>query len=382
MNTKIVWETRPDNGLVFADRSVEFLRREFQPEGIEEVWFDGYFQWKLGAVNPAGKGYLSVGIADGEVIATISLTKKKILLNGKEYIAAEFGDAYCSERFFNDLSSYIPKEDRFQGLSSSHYLNKSIFGRIAFETTRRALDDGIRILYGTPNQNAFPSWVKRLGHFKFQEHPIYSVSRPTYRFLIARYKQLQPFSKLLKLLDTSLSYLVKQYLQIRARKKITLEESVPSESEINNLWELTKPAFGFSFVRDFAYWEYRYFKHPLKKYRTVTLKSGNIVCGFVIICIQKVDTDSYCCNFVEWMVLPAYSLAAVLADIIVKLRYDSINQFVSYANFASGDGNDFKSNFFRKRFPVNITFYQTDLINPFFLKNMPFQFYMGSTDAL
>ena len=165
MSEKITWITRNDDDLLTADAAIGFLNNEFQPEDADKVWFNGYFDWKIGKHNPAGNGYLTSGIAEGQTIATISLSRKRILLNGKEYIGAEFGDAYCSNRFFNNLSSYVPEESTAGHNAANHYLNKSIFGRIAFETTQRALNDGVAILYGTPNQNAFPSWVKRLGHF-------------------------------------------------------------------------------------------------------------------------------------------------------------------------------------------------------------------------
>jgi hypothetical protein len=382
MRTKIAWETRRDDGLLFADNSVDFLRSEFQPEGIDEVWFDGYFQWKLGEVNPAGKGYFTVGIADDKIVATLSLTKKRILLNGKEYAAAEFGDAYCSDSFFNNLSAYVANDNSFQGLPPSHYLNKSIFGRIAYETTERALADNILILYGTPNQNALPSWIKRLGHFHFQDHNIHIFLKHTFRHLVNKYWYLKPFRFLRQFPDKALSFCLRLWLGIKAKKKIHILENTPSANEINALWERTKPAAGFSMVRDFAYWNYRYCLHPLSRYTLYTVKSGNETCGIVAGCKQKVAEGTYRFSFVEWMVAPGYSLSYILAEIIHSLRNEQIDHFVTYANLDSEDSGDFKQNIFVRSAKVTITFYKTDLINPESLKGQPFHFYMGSTDAL
>ena len=43
------------------------------------------------------------------------------------------------------------------------YVNKSPFGRLAYEITKAAISDGINFLYGTPNTKAFPGWVNKLG---------------------------------------------------------------------------------------------------------------------------------------------------------------------------------------------------------------------------
>mgnify|MGYP000526633437 CR=1 FL=1 len=82
---------------------VNFLKREFEPKGLDPIWFEEYFSWKVGPLNPGGKGYLFVVYASGKVLACLSLTVKKALFNGQEIKTAEFGDAYCSNLFFENI---------------------------------------------------------------------------------------------------------------------------------------------------------------------------------------------------------------------------------------------------------------------------------------
>lgn len=382
MSTKLIWEAVPDDDLLYAQGVFEFLRSEFQPLDVDEIWFKEYFNWKLGHQNPAGRGYLTVGLVDGKIIAVTSLTRKRILLDGKEYIGAEFGDSYCSSKFFDNINSYIPKESDSRFPAPNHYLNKSIFGRIAYDTTLRALADGVQILYGTPNENAFPSWIKRLGHFSFEGHNIYNFSRSSFRDFASRYRYLKPFKFLLKKGDGVISYANKSYLKLKSGKIISIERAFPPAIELDDLWVRVRPSKGFSLVRDFLYWNYRYFTHPERKYTTYTIRSAGLICGIVSICIHKVAFNTYRCYFVEWMIAPGHSLAQIISEIIFHLRNEPIDYFATYCDLTMTEADDFRMNFFEKGSKVSITFFSTDLLQPHTLINKPFRFYLGSTDAL
>jgi hypothetical protein len=382
MNQKIVWEVIADDNLVFADQVIGFLKQEFQPVLADDIWFDGYFQWKLGNQNPAGKGYLSIGMAAGKVIAAVSLAKKRVLLNGNEYTAAEFGDAYCSNDFFANIEHYEPKELDQDHPSPSHYFNKSIFGKAASATTRRALQDGIGILYGVPNQNAYPGWVKRLNHFALQDHPIHALVRPSSRYLASRYKYIRPFSSLLHYIDVTASYLLRSFSRATASKKLTIKETIPDFSELDGLWNQVKPTNGFSLIRDSLYWNYRYFTYPADKYRTYTIQSSGKTCGIIITCIQKIAENTYRCCLVEWMLAPGISLQQILSEIIFCLRNEPIDHFVSYCNLESDDAKSFRKNLFKINAAIRITFCATGLVNAESFREKPFVFYMGNTDAI
>jgi hypothetical protein len=227
-----------------------------------------------------------------------------------------------------------------------------------------------------------PSWVKRLGHFNFEEHNIYTFSKYSFRSFISRYRIFKKLDFLHKQIDSLIAYAVRLKLRGRANKKIDIEKAVPTEQEVTELWNLIKPSTGLSLVRDYHYWEHRYFKHPLAKYTLFKVKSGNETCGVFAVCIQKVSLDTSVCYLVEWMVAPGYSLDHILSEILFQLKDKHVDHFVTYCNLNSEDSVAFRNNFFTVGSKVNITFYETPLINAEALHNIPFHFFMGSTDAI
>lgn len=44
------------------------------------IWFKDYFKWKLSNSNPAGIGYLTLGVNGNQILSTISLTCKDFFL--------------------------------------------------------------------------------------------------------------------------------------------------------------------------------------------------------------------------------------------------------------------------------------------------------------
>ena len=53
-------------------------------------------RWKLSSINPAGKGSLAFAKIGDKVVGTVSLSKKKVLIDGVEVIVGVIGDTYSS----------------------------------------------------------------------------------------------------------------------------------------------------------------------------------------------------------------------------------------------------------------------------------------------
>ena len=97
------WETINDDSLLRDENAINFLISEFQQKSLNIIWFKDYFNWKLSNSNPAGIGYLTLGVTGNQIISTISLTCKRFLFNGNTYKGGEFGDAFCNPFFFNNI---------------------------------------------------------------------------------------------------------------------------------------------------------------------------------------------------------------------------------------------------------------------------------------
>ena len=236
MSGKLIWHTVADDDLKYADQVFEFLKNNFQPSGSDPIWFKDYFKWKLSSKNPAGRGYLSIGFEGDKIIACISLVKRKIYFGGQIIIGAEFGDAYCSSDFFANVNNYTPRDHNYKGKPSSHYLNRSIFGRIADEITIRAINDGILYLYGLPNNNAYPSWIKRLGHFNFPNHSIYSLARHTGIKRINNSRFASMFKSSFKFMDSLHWDYMLFKSKLRSDQMYRIENRFPDKKNINSIF--------------------------------------------------------------------------------------------------------------------------------------------------
>lgn len=382
MNEKLIWHTIADDDLKYADQVCEFLQNNFQPIGSDPIWFKDYFKWKLSAHNPAGRGYLSVGFEGDKIISCISLVKRKIYFGSHTIIGAEFGDAYCSADFFTNINNYAPRDNNYQSKPSSHYLNRSVFGRIADEITIRAINDGVFYLYGLPNENAHPSWIKRLGHFNFSNHSIYSLSRQTGIRRINNSRFASRLKKIGKLIDR-LHWDYKLFKSnFWSDQKFRIENHFPDKSIINSIWDYNKNMYDFQLVRDYDYWKHRYFDHPLKKYQIFTVLDQGKIIGLCVTALQRISIDKTVLFLVEWMINTDASVSEILFKLLEVHRRDDFD--VINVNVSSKDPlfNVLQINSFDTNFKVNITFRETFEVNSENFRPKTFMLFLGNTDAV
>lgn len=128
------------------------------------------FEWKLSKSNPAGTGFLTVAISNGLVVGTASGTRKILSQGGRSFEAIEIGDTFTHPSFRKNGNCTTPL-----GAMSIQdpYFSVSIFGRLVSETIARAHLNGIKFIYGTPNANSYPPYLKRL---KFKEVNVGQIS--------------------------------------------------------------------------------------------------------------------------------------------------------------------------------------------------------------
>ena len=127
----------PVNGddLQLMDKVVAFLQGEFCPSDADPLWSVEYFRWKLGPNNPAGAGYVSLAMLDDKVVGIVSLTKKRLLLNGKPVVGCEVGDTYTSALARRGVQPAVPST---LDPDPASFVNRSIFGRLASDARARA----------------------------------------------------------------------------------------------------------------------------------------------------------------------------------------------------------------------------------------------------
>jgi hypothetical protein len=376
MNT--VWLSIGDDGLRYVDGMADFLQSEFCPFDGTPIWSTEYFRWKLGPENPAGAGYVSLALVDGRVVGVVSLTKKRLLIDGNETIGGEVGDAYTSVRMRRRAQ---PAELSELDSDPNSFINRSIFGRLASDVRARAETDGIQVIYGTPNQNAYPGWTKRLGYFEFKDYANQSFSRPTWRMVLKRYPGLGAVGGLLRAADNSVAS-AHAWLWRVAQQKFVFNQILPTDQEIERLWSRTKPATGFSLVRNAAYWRHRYITHPLAEYVLFCVRKNGELISVIAVRLASLGGNRQVFSIVEWMSEERVAFGYLLSQIVHACRDREIDLFTFWTKASGAEARAAKFSLFSRRARVPVILANTPRGQEVSRSADNFQFFMGSTDAV
>ena len=373
------WSTVHDDQLELVDKTTVFLQGEFCLEGADKLWSPEYFIWKLGDSNPAGKGYMSLAVENGQVVGSISLTKKRLLINGKECLGGEIGDSYTS--------TAIKRRGRPSELSTidpnpKSYKNKSIFGRLASEVRSRAESDGVSIIYGTPNKYSHPGYIKNLDYLNLQDYVNKSYFRPTSKLLIKEYPALKKIHFLLRGLELfSIAFQKFIYTNLLGRG-ITFDTSLPDYDEINQLWTRTKPRRGFSLVRDAAYWKHRYVEHPLASYSFFSVRKNGCLIGLSVTRLFSSEKDKSSISVVEWMTDNDVKFEYALSLILDFYKNSGVDFYYLWAQESSKEAIAALKNLFILKRNAPIIIANTKDAQFMRSSSKDINFYLGSSDAI
>lgn len=259
-----VWDSVGDDTLSRAGEAADFLQG-FCPPGADPVWSASAFAWKLGPANPAGPGFLSLGLCEDKVVATTSITLKRLWIDGREVIGGEIGDTYTAAAFRRGGQ---PRHLAAGNSDAKAYVNRSIFGRLVSETSGRAHKAGIGIIYGTPNANSMPGYVKRLGFHEMRGHVNANFLRPSLGNLARRAGLAAlPVAEL----DRLATWIGRTIAQVLT-PGMSVEEITHPGDDIDGLWHQLRGGLDFAPVRDSRWFQHRFLDHPLVHYRLLALR--------------------------------------------------------------------------------------------------------------
>ena len=327
-----VWHVTVDDKLIKADETAAFLQSFIGPEA-DLVWSGPYMRWKLGPSNPAGAGFLTVAVCDGQVVGCCSVTRKRLWFEDQIVDGGETGDTYTHPDFQRrgGTAEQHPTELRMEG-----YLNRSIFGRLVTETRTRAEAAGISIVYGTPNANSMPGYTKRLGFRTRAQIRNYNFIRPTARGIAGRAPILRPFRGGLSLADRIFSRLCCNAASSKAPGVRVENESI-SLDEIDELWHRARTGKIFIPVRDGSWFQHRFAHHPLANYDFWSLRRKGKLDGLIVTRLFHTMNGRQMCYFADWLVAgdgeqTDATLARGVAEIINRCEPDTVNGFLLWHN--------------------------------------------------
>lgn len=371
------WVSVNGDDLHLMDKAVAFLQGEFSPVNGDPVWSVEYFQWKLGPTNPAGAGHISLAMLDGNVVGVVSLTRKRLWFNGQPLIGGEVGDAYTSARVRRGVQ---PSTLSALDADPVSFINRSIFGRLASEVRGRAEADGVQLIYGTPNANAYPGWTKRLGYFEFREYKNHAFARPTWRMLIKRYPGISCGRRMVQLCENALISIHAALCRF-ANRDLIFSLLPSNETEIEELWARVKPDTGFSLVRDGAYWRHRYLDHPLASYSLLGIRRHGVLVGIAAIRLASITPGKPVLSVVEWMVEDDIPFSFLLSQILDMCKHWEVDSFSFWAKPTGKEAKASRYSLFAKRGRIPIIFADTAIGREVSAMKEAFHFSLGSTDA-
>ena len=301
------WDVRVLDDLdeTWLERTVAFLQR-FTPPGTDPVWSVDYFKWKLGSANPAGRGFLTCAISGEDVVGVTSITPKRAWYRQQVMRAAEIGDAYTHPAWLRRPTTHrtvaAGSEPRPRPLSTSDYLTRSIFGRLSVDTRARALQQGIQLIYGTPNARSRAGYEKRLG-FVSHVYNNQSMIRLTARGVVSRDHRLAWGLRLLSVAEDAYQGIAHAVSEVPRRTSgDTVELMAQATDELDELWDRLKGQYAFSLLRDRAYFQYRFFEHPLATYRIYRLSRRGRLDGVMVTRTLTTTWGKRYCHIADWCV--------------------------------------------------------------------------------
>lgn len=240
----------------------EFFNEHF-PGVFYPKCFPEIFTWKLGDGNPAGRGFLTVAMYKNQVVGTTSGTRRELIFRGERVPGMEIGDTFTHPDFRRSGHCATPYQ---QDADPDGYFSRSIFGRLVMETLDRARKAGVVHVYGTPNENSRPPYIKRLGFQEIGSGKIqtWSSISPKTAFQGRFASLLSLFSKGAKLLQALGVMFGKNGYSIKIVPFEAIEELMANMVEFEFPDQNPKADFvlsrGLNFLRD------RYQNHPTYSY--------------------------------------------------------------------------------------------------------------------
>ena len=296
MRWDVVFVADLDSELV--SRTADFFNEHF-PGTYWPSCDPAVFRWKLGDSNPAGRGILALAMC-GEVVAGVmTATRKHLILDGQPISGVEVGDTFTTPAFRRAGGAITPASGTD---GPDGYLNKSVFGRLVHDVTMRLLTDSPVIVYGTPNNQSRPGYLRRGQYVHHEELNISFWHRPSEAVFQRKFpswagRALHGWFKLVQRPARAPDQNVKL-------DRIRLDGNVPDSvfEEIDELWARLQRPSGLALVQDGSYVRHRYAEHPTGSYVTHLIRRHQVLVGFVVSRSLKRVDDPGTLGLVDWVV--------------------------------------------------------------------------------
>ena len=229
--------------------------------------------WKLGC-NPANSGMAHVFCSnkdenDINLVSTFTVTPKNVWAWESEALWAEVGDTVT-----------IPEFQR-----------KGLFSKLHDSITASALDAGVKVMFGLPNQSSFPGYVRKLKWRVKENANLITATRlnGSTRFAdmiadrLGNNRGAKVLQKIVKnpFFDRPLHFLITNWTKLQRSGDVQIEIVSEIPDEMTDLWRTVRSKVSICVIRDKEALNWRFIENPLSFKVFVARRNGKSV-GYMV----------------------------------------------------------------------------------------------------
>lgn len=242
-------------------------------------------------------------------------------------------------------------------LTRASYRGQGIFKTLANEVYTDAIEQEFSFVYGMPNQNSYPGFLKYVGFSDLGSVPLFI--RPLVpSHMVASFLNNKFFAFLARPFDFFYK-LKKQQLYKADYEIVDFEENAEKYAEL--FWGKIKNKYSVMITRNYQYIKYRFLDIPRRDYYGYyAIKNGEVI-GYAIGRVMDVANIN-CGMIADFLFLPGYEKEAseLLSALLIRLTQNGADMAGCMVPLHSGEAKILKS----KKF----------FVCPKFMEPQPFRF--------
>ncbi len=241
-------------------RVAEF-RKSFPSGSLVRCEEPEYHKWKC-CSNPVQPGYIWLAEDGDRIVATASMTPKRMKILERTVLAAETGDTFT-----------LPE-----------YQGRGIFTSLVKSTTAEAVKKGINFIYGLPNNDSLPGYINKLDYRQITSPRLCYLGRPLNIKKILSQKTNSPL--VASILSPPLEIVSRVIFKLAAirigRSSLSVSQVSSFPDDIEKLWERVSAHYDVILVRNKEYLEWRYVAAPNRYLILIARSQEGEVSGYMV----------------------------------------------------------------------------------------------------
>jgi len=341
-------------------RIAEF-RKEYFGHSLIRSHETEYYRWKC-YNNPVMAGEMWLAEDCGRLVGMKNVTPKLMKMLGKIIPVAEMGDSF----------------------THPDYQRRGIFTTLSKASRESMLQQGVNLIYNTPNKNSLPGYLRRLDH-AVVPIAVRNLAKPVFPRPALKKMLPAPFlayflSPPLEVISRIMSAVGKACI---GRNGITVSEVSSFPDDIDGLWEELSGQYDVSLVRNGVYLEWRYVVNPDTYSILIARDESDVLRGFMVTKIGF-EEDVALAYIADFLVPEARTdiLAELLAGALHRFYQQKVSSVAVWSINGSRAGSVFRRFGFIPRAKSPLLCYQNEVGRELSSRVLKWHLTMGDTDNI